>query len=175
MKKHLRTIGAAALFAVTLCSPNAFAADAKNYPGSSCQPLSHSNSGIIFHSGGAFNSSSVPVLIECPIIKDDIAGRINKGVVGVIDVNANAEVSCFITSRTLDATLLIKRISGVTVRSDAEPGGEAKRLFFGVVKNPSSSGYYSMTCNLPPTDAQSGRQSGIVYYQVEEGPVPTTP
>src|SRR5512144_438140 len=56
--------------AVFLSSGSAMAADRKTYSGSMCQPNQPSNQ-ILYTNGSAFNRSTSPIGVTCPIVRDN--------------------------------------------------------------------------------------------------------
>ncbi len=166
MKQQLRALAAAALLAVMLGNPNAFADDGKSYAGASCQPVSRADvDSIAYYSGIAWNTSTTHNLVlHCPIIRDTPDG-IAGGGVAVWNRNIDGIVDC--TMRSFNDR------GGIVAESWDTAGWDpsVQHLAFSAVGAPGRFGYYTLECVVPPavtaTPAGAG-WSGIVLYWVEE-------
>ena len=159
MKRSLRALAVSTLLAVTLGGSIAFAncllcTDEKNYAGSSCQPATAADSGNVHYALGTARNSSptAALLLECPLIKDQLNSQINSGFVGVVDQNPRDRVTCVIRSVKANNGVPLFPFSFRTVATGvASASSNVQHLPFGVVGNPGDFGYSTMDCKVPAT------------------------
>ena len=171
MKMPYQALAAAALLIVTLGSTKTFAVDAKNYPGSTCQPSSGPADALQYSLGVVSNSSSTDsIVLDCPIIKDVLNTPLSRGRIAVIAQNPNEAVLC--TIRSIEAPNGADFPSRVFTQLVSTPGTDrgAQYLNFASLTDFGNDSYYAMTCRLPPSFLENDvqRQSGIIFYQIRE-------
>jgi len=165
-------LAVATLLIITLGSTNTFAADAKNYPGSTCQPASDNSAASLRTSLGVVSNSSSTdsIALECPIIKDVLNTPVSRGRIAVVAQNPSQGVGCVVRSvEAVNGADFPSRIFSQIVRTTATAPG-VQYLDFESLPNFGNDSYYLITCALPPRflDNEVPRESGIVFYQVRE-------
>jgi hypothetical protein len=153
--------------AISLTSGIALADDTKMYPGAACATDAGATSRWM---GRAYNTTSAPQQLECPIVKD--ARRISYAAVYVADANSTAgapgsefDFTCTLYSTNLS---LINPVSGVfeTVRGE--------RFGHQTLEFPTSRfinidpGAYQLWCQAPAKLAIPDGESQLIGYKIVE-------
>jgi hypothetical protein len=169
MKKPFRALATATLLTIMLGSTNTFAADVKNYPGSTCQPATGAQAASLsYFIGVAVNDSSTDsIALDCPIIRGVLNPPISRGRVAVVAQNPNQAVSC--TIRSIDAAnganVPSRQVTQTVNTTVTAPG--VQHLDFASLTDFGNDSYYIITCIVPPR-SEDRLGSGIVFCQVRE-------
>jgi hypothetical protein len=173
MKKYHRILATAALLAVTLGSSHALAIDAKIYGGNHCIGRTAADQPkALYLLGGVKNIATTALNISCPVVYDSIGKKIVRGMVALVDLNDNAETSCVLRSREardgVDPTPA-DSLPISTVRSGVKDSSTRTRhLTFSGLGHFGDNGWYHMDCQVTGVDADTGGQSSVLFYRVDE-------
>jgi hypothetical protein len=182
MKQHLCALATALLLTVPLGGTHAFASDAKNYAGATCQPFFPADHSIAYYSGGQVRniSDTWALWVSCPIINDHDTG-ISDVSIGVDDRHQGDSVFCWLiswwvedTRRAAEPLRLVSAFSKMYSSIRETPSGilpGIEVLMDAHVSLPRGD-YYELRCSVPPR--LNDVTSGILFYRVSEtpGPVP---
>lgn len=159
MKYSALALGALALSAVT--AP-AFAEDGKVMAGSACDAGAASAAQFLLRITGTLaNTSSGGIVVTCPVIKDNEAGRIVRASVRVIDRHPGVDFSCTLATVRSDGTVLQFQ----TARSTGASPAPQTLSFAG--QGAASGGAYNLDCTLPAFIPGTGISTLINYNVVE--------
>lgn len=143
---------------------HAFAADAKNYPGSNCVQWSGPDSAVYsFSRIGNFSSTNF-IFLDCIAINDVQGKGVSSSWVSVIDRNTVADIRCQLVTAFVNSSGGVIAMSADPVESIGS-GPEAQVLDTGAADSNELAHYY-LSCRIPPTDG--GAVSYISTYQINE-------
>ena len=171
-RQQTRRFFTGSLFALSVLATGGSAAalDGKTLQGAACQPTTQDQVYSTDGAGRIFNPSTTQVLgVNCPVVRDVIAGRsngIDQAFIKVFDNNPDTgrEVTCTLLSFRGDTGQLVEAISRNTVGSN--PNVQQLPLFTDLAST--NGGYYNLQCVIPPRTSSTAPMSGVVMYEIDE-------
>lgn len=162
----------AVLSMATTGAPQAYAADAKNYPGSMCVghntpvpvvdvvdgqgrvawPFSYDN-------GAIRNVSGASVFVVCPVVRDHTDRGIASGWVRVINAPGKPIIVCKLVRNNRSGGQMAASVVGPSTVIPI--GGSDHQLNYSSLPNPGATWHYYYYCPIP-------HESSVVSYQVNE-------
>jgi hypothetical protein len=170
-RRTFRTI----LIALTFALPSvpALADDAKVYAPEFCRAMSGT---ISYTTEGIFNASTTaPLTVQCPIVRDETANTVEYIDVLVRDRNiaAGKDVACNLQERTINGD--IANTTWFSTPGGAHPAGSQSMLtLFSNSSNqprynPAPRSLLTLICWIPPaTSSNPNDHSGLLIYEVQE-------
>lgn len=131
--------------------------DGKIYPGTMCQK----SLGIGSYGGGTVrnDSNGGSLTVECPLVRDNMAGGIQDAEVRAYREDENDPIMCTINARSYYGTL------GHQQYQWASNGGHYKTLSFSTINDYNNGAYY-IWCAIPPSSGND--KSKVIGYRLDE-------
>jgi hypothetical protein len=166
-----KVINGLAAFALLLTGvPGAEAEDEKIFPGTMCVQEGVTSTVLYTAEGRVLNpSTTAPVTVNCPIVRDTVLERWDSVNVVVADRNLSGDISCTAISAQTDGLF-----GGFNPETQETSGGsfdpfDSVTLTFGPPAQERDRGTYFLRCTIPPREAQAGVEpSGIYSYRIDE-------
>jgi hypothetical protein len=148
--------------ALLVAAPTAFAADTKIVPAYVCLP-SGTNYTALSEGGISNSSSTTPLVLKCPIIRDNTTAKPTLIKVSIRDNSPSTDVTCHVRASSLDG---IGLQAGASVKTS---GTGFKMLTLPIPTTMPTNAAYFVDCIIParPSGETSSSVKGIIYEELD--------